>query len=489
MPGPAASGDRAVRRLALSPASPAPSGADAALIRTILANATRHALIGWWSARGYDRQPAGSRLDLGGTDEEAIRSPASVGYALATSVALAADDADPDRTLLDRAREMAVRLVRSVAGHHRAVESGGWGDAWQSALWAALAGTAGWLLWDALDGRERDEVLAMVESEADRFLGWQVEYWKDRAGRFLRPCGDTAGEESAWNARLLFLATAMLPHHHHHAEWAVKGAELAIGAYATPRDLADHRPIRGRPLTDWLAGTNAEDDGGFVNHDRYHPDYVATITEMMAGGLVAALAGEPIPLEAIRGAGLEYRSLIERAWWPAPERPCPDGPAFVRPGPDNPRGTVYVPSSGAIHYPQGTDWGPARRANFMNLDTLVAAYDIDGLAEEARGWARRHGEALLAMQTRPLVGGALGDGRTYRAVDEDTYPLREEWVAAQAADMWLATWLVARDGTLTMTDAPLSIRPDVEASRPGRDAAAGSPGQPWAGPSGPGPRR
>ena len=109
----------------------------------------------------------------------------------------------------------------------------------------------------------------------------------------------------------------------------------------------------------------------------------------------------------------------------------------------------------------------------MNLDTLVAAYDIDGLAEEARGWARRHGEALLAMQTRPLAGGAVSDGRTYRTVDEDTYPLREEWVAAQAADMWLATWLVARDGALAMTDAPLPILPDAEASHAERDAAGG----------------
>jgi hypothetical protein len=96
------------------------------------------------------------------------------------------------------------------------------------------------------------------------------------------------------------------------------------------------------------------------------------------------------------------------------------------------------------------------------------------LAGEARGWARRHGEALLAMQRRPLPGGAPSDGRTYRTADEDTYPLREEWVAAQAADMWLATWLVARDGGLTTTDAPLpAILGDAEpdrlvAVRPGR---------------------
>lgn len=466
MPDPAATGDRAVPRLRVPDAPPAPSGADAVLVRRILANATRHALTGWWSARGYDRQDAGTLLDLGGIDEAAIRSPASMAYALATSVALRVDRSDPDEMPRERARVAAVRLAGSVAGRHRAVDAGGWGDAWQSALWAALAGTAAWLLWDELDRLGREHVVAMVESEADRFLGWQVEYWKDRAGRFLRPCGDSAGEESAWNARLLFLATAMLPQHRHRPRWAIKGAELAIGAYATPRDLADHRPIRGRPLSDWLAGTNAEDDGGFVNHDRYHPDYVATITEMMAGGLVAALAGEAIPVEAIRGAGLEYRSLIDRAWWPAPARPCPDGPAFVRPGPDNRRGTVYVPASATIHYPQGTDWGPARRANFMNLDTLVAAYDVDGMAGEARGWARRHGEALLAMQTRPLPGGAPSDGRTYRTADEDTYPLREEWVAAQAADMWLATWLVARDGGLTTTDAPLpAILGDAEPDR------------------------
>jgi hypothetical protein len=447
-------GDGAVRRIVLHGASPIPSSADALRIRAILANATLYALTGWWAARGYGTPSAGSLLELGGVDEDDIRAPASQAYALAVSATLGALDADGASRPAE-VRDVALHLVRSVAGRHRAAEPGGWGDAWQSALWAALAGTAGWLLWDDLGRADRDHVRLMVESEADRFLEWQVEYWKDRDGRFLRPCGDTAGEESAWNARLLYLATAMLPDHRHHAAWAYKAAELAIGAYATPSDLSDRRPIRGRPLADWLAGTNAEDDGGFVNHDRYHPDYVATITEMMAGGLASALAGAPIPAEAVRGAGLEYRSLIDRAWWPAPERPCPDGPAFVGPGPDNPRGTVYVPGSADIHYPQGTDWGPARRANFANLDTLVAAYDVDGLAGEAGRWARRHGAALLAMQTRPLPDGAPSDGRTYRSTEEDTYPLREEWVAAQAADMWLATWLVARDGRLTTTDAPL----------------------------------
>src|SRR5512141_1300232 len=115
-----ASGGRSVRPVDLTGSSSVPSGAEAARIRAILANAPRHTLTGWWTDRGYDRQPVGPLLDLGGIDEDDIRSPASQAYALAVSMTLGAFGADAVGRPVERARDVALRLVRSVAGHHRA---------------------------------------------------------------------------------------------------------------------------------------------------------------------------------------------------------------------------------------------------------------------------------------------------------------------------------------------------------------------------------
>ena len=78
-----------------------------------------------------------------------------------------------------------------MAWHHKA-NSGekGWGDQWQSALWAAQGAEAAWFLWDKLSEQTRNLVLKMLIHEADRFIGYQVPYYQDKEGRIVTP-GDT----------------------------------------------------------------------------------------------------------------------------------------------------------------------------------------------------------------------------------------------------------------------------------------------------------
>jgi hypothetical protein len=434
-----------------------PTDTDSVRVRSILANTNKYALGTWWNTtKNYDSQ-TGTYLDFGGTTEANIRPAASEAYALA--VALATGGYDPAATGVSEsaARTIALKLTRSLAYRHVANTSGGWGFGWQTALWAALAGTSGWLLWADLSSTDREYVRKMVEFEANRFIGWQVPYWMDRNGALLRPCGDTAAEESAWNARLLFLAPTMMPQHSRRSGWTYKANELSIGAFARPGEVTGSADVRGRPLGDWLEGTNINNDGSLVNHSIYHPDYMTTISEMISGGFAPALSGAAVPTNSLRGTSLEYEALIDKQWWPAPAVPCTGSPAFIAPGPTNPTGTMYVDGSDSIYYPEGNDWGTTRRVHFADLDVMVRAYGLDGLvAEKADVWEPLHAQKALDMQLRLLPGGGASDGSTYRTAAEDTYPGREEWVAARAAEMWLTKWLV-HQGALDTTNSAEQI--------------------------------
>jgi hypothetical protein len=145
--------------------------------------------------------------------------------------------------------------------------------------------------------------------------------------------------------------------------------------------------MRGRPLGDWLEGTNVTNDGSLVNHSIYHPDYMTTITESISGGLVPALAGDPLPTNALHGTSLEYDALVDKQWSPPPAVPCSGSPAFIGPGAGNPTGTMYVDGSDAVYYPEGNDWGTTRRAHFATLDAMVRGFGLDSLvAEKADYW-------------------------------------------------------------------------------------------------------
>lgn len=434
-----------------------PVDEDSVRIRSILANANKYALTTWYSTvKNYDEQ-TGAYLDFGGIAEPNIRPAASQAYALAIALATGAYDAEATGVSEVAARSIALRLARSLAFRHRVNTTGGWGFDWQTALWAAMAGNAGWLLWADLSATDQEYVRAMVEFEANRFIGWRLPYWRNRAGTLNGACGDTKAEENAWNSRLLFLAGVMMTKHSRRSGWAYKANELSIGAFASPADLVSSEDVRGRPLSDWLEGTNINDDGSLVNHSIYHPDYVTTLSEMVSGGLIYGLSRRPIPGNALHGAALLYQSLVDKQWWPAPALPCPGSPPYQAPPAENPTGTMYVDATDGIYYPQGNDWGTTRRAHFAELDAMIGAFGLDtAVAEKAVTWERLHAQRVIEMQQRPLPGDVPSDGSTYRTAAEDTYSGREEWVAARAAETWLTKWL-AHQGALLTTNEPDQI--------------------------------
>ena len=121
----------------------APTDADSVRLRAIMRNPNKYALTTWWdTVKNFDAQ-TGAYLSFGGTGEHNIRPAAAEALALAISLQTGAYDASATGVSASEARTKAARLTASLAHRHLATSSGGWGHAWQSALWAALAGLAG----------------------------------------------------------------------------------------------------------------------------------------------------------------------------------------------------------------------------------------------------------------------------------------------------------------------------------------------------------
>jgi hypothetical protein len=434
----AADGSWVVPSPLLDRAVPAPARSTTRQVRGSLEQSERY-LLGsqydslWRATRSH------AYLSLLGSprhDELAIRLPAM--SALAVAIGLRTGAADP--TVVGASAGAATRyvdqLVRSIACAHEAVSPDGWGLGWETPHWAMLAGAAAWLVWDRLTPQTRTDVTAMLVAEADHESQLAVPYWGRPDGSIATP-GDTKAEDCAWGASLLSLASSMMPSAPHASLWRASSAELAVAAYSTLPDVSSPTLVNGVPLSTRLQGFNAYSDGTVENHQRIHPDYASNIQLLWLAGDFARLAGRWVPEAMFHNAGLVYSSLSTHAFQAG--APSPAGGVFADPG-----GTVYVPGSNTIYYPQGDDWGVVRRAFWVSLDAHAMVYSS---YVGATGWPAADALAQHENGQRALwrTSGA-DDGRTYSvdpliAAQEDTYPGREEYAAQNLATAWLALYV------------------------------------------------
>lgn len=424
--------------------TPSPPGdADSRRARTVLLNAIRYSLTQWYQARGYHTQ-SGRFLDLGSIGEHRIRSAGSVAMALAVALQLGIYDRRDVTVSRADAEQRALKLIRSLAFRHRVnIGSLGWGHGWQSSLWALYAGTAGWLMWDRLPAGDAEMVRRMVEDEAIRLVGFDVEYYRGADDQLTGREEQSAQEENAWNAQSLYLAVNMMPDHPQRSAWAYKAAELAISANARVVDRRSNTVrVGGRQVRHWLHGSNVEADGTVRNHSIVHPDYMATAAYSASAPLWYSLRRAATPDAMLWGADVIYQALVERAW---------DGR------------TIYIDGSGKIFYPEGTDWGKHRRINFAFFDAVARHFSLDrrvAPAKRAEIWEQRHAGAALELQET----SGHGDGRTYANDGQDAYRSREEWVTAHAALMYLTKWIAAQNAFAT-TSAFLPVVIDNQDDR------------------------
>jgi hypothetical protein len=383
-------------------------------VRDILLNTNKYSLTTWWNKQGFAKQ-TGTYLNFFGTGENNIRPSADEAFALAVSLKTGAYDESKTGVIKQLAEKRTKKIIISLAHAHLSNSGrGGWGNSWQSALWASKTGFAGWLMWDSLSEQERKEVKTMVIYEANRFNEYQPPYYRSVDGKINYP-GDTKAEENAWNATILQVALSMMPNHPNKQVWQDRMAELMLSAFARPADLKSEKKYLGQPLSEWLKGSNIENDGTLINQGKLHPDYMTTVSFNINSALTFSLAKKTIPSYALFNANRIYQALVDGEFY----------------------GTkIYQLDSGAISYPNGNGWGSMRRMNFALLDIEAATLKFDSMVnKKGNYWAGLHLKVVSDMQARSK------DGRTYINRSEDKYSGREQWVADLAAQAYLVKWL------------------------------------------------
>lgn len=335
-------------------------------------------------------------------DTGAVRKLTGPALAHAVGLRLGGYDDSIDRAA---AREQAIAILDAVAATHvTSVDEGeqgvgGWGRDWQSPIGVGQGALAAWLLWDELSPQTQAAYERLIADEADHLLTQPIFYYRDRAGKIIRP-GNTGSEEESWRARGLSLAVAMLPDHPNVEAWKENLVARELAAFAAPSDVKSDQIFAGKPLSEWLEGSNIEEDGTLINHRRIHPTYMRTPHATM-NVVHAKLAGQPTPASATHGIDRLY-SALRRLY--------------------NPDGTV--------RYPQGNDWGKDQVAVFYVHDLQMRLLGI--APEEARKWEQIHGERTLAKIE------ALGDGRAYAPGDFGEGYDAEYDIASKFAEAWLA---------------------------------------------------
>lgn len=385
----------------------------------LLQNTNKYAMNTWYNEVKKFSAQTGEYLDFGGKIERFIRPVSHEAFALAVCLRLNLFDPAVAGVSRGEAIERTVKLISSLAYRHKA-NSGksGWGDLWQSALWAAQAATAGWMMWDFLTPEQQEMVCKMTVYEADRFLDYKVPYYRDVQGKIIYK-GDSKAEENAWNSNILVIAKVMMPGHPHEKQWMRKAVELMISAYAAPSDLQSKKKVNGFRLNEVLNGSNIEENGLVVNHGIIHADYMCSIMHNTLNVWMFGLAGMKAPQAAQMNGGKVYYALTDLDF---------DGK------------TMYVKGAGGgassqMYYPQGNDWGLGRQDGYWLMDILAYSFGWDARSSvKAEDWAKARNRKMQEMQGRFTTGQYYGDR------SENKFDTREEWYAAQLAFGYLGLW-------------------------------------------------
>ena len=349
------------------------------------------------------------------TIEESVRRSANA--ALAGAVALTTSPwKNVNGISRTELRDYVRWQVRSLACEHGALTPGGWGNTWQSALWATTLGQAAWMIWDDLTPNEQALVAAMVYSEAEYASARGPRYHRNRLGQDLTP-GDSQADEVSWDLLAPALAMAMMPGNKQMPNWRNSLISMAIAAFSRPGDLHKVQEFNGVRPDIRLPGTNANEDGTVTNHGIVNPDYVQNVQHLWWAASLLRSGGQPVPEALFMNADIIYRALAVVDY---------PSPPYAAPG-----GTVYQPG-GQIYYPMGVSWGIRRPATFVGVDAF--ANDYAAADTNAAEYLAAHARDARALQLRWKDGHMYADGR-----EEESYRLgKEEYALQQMALAWWA---------------------------------------------------
>jgi hypothetical protein len=371
----------------------------------------------------YLDQPYYDAVHVHASLEESVRRSAN--EALAAAILLSTTKkAHPPGITRKQLTDFTRWQIRSLACLHGAITPGGWGNTWQSALWAVTVGQAAWMLWPELTKYERALVSIMVITEAEAAGARGPRYFRNRLGQELTP-GDSQSDEVSWDLMAPALALAMMHDHPNAPRWRRHLIAMSIAAFARPQDLHRDATFNGVRLDIRLPGTNANEDGTVTNHGIVNPDYTQNVEHLWWAATLLRAGGVPVPESLFLNADIVYRALAKVDF---------TSPPYAAPG-----GTVYQPG-GQIYYPMGISWGTRRPATFVGVDAFARQYAAKDT--NAAQYLRDHAADARAMQLR------FPDGRMYAAgTGEDSYKLgKEEYALQQMALAWWAGAVGSRTG-------------------------------------------
>lgn len=380
----------------------------------VLNNAMKYAMNTWWNSTAQSLLA----LPLNPTNpQDAIRRLGMAALGISTSVATGSYSESYVGVSSSAALQRTILLIDRVASQHVTNTPGGWGDSWQSPMWAGVVGRAAWYIWNDLPSTTKTYVTRMIEHEANYGAGKKIKYMRNKIGTVLSP-GDSGAEEVAWTMSAAQVAVVMLPNHPLRKMWMAFIAQSSLAAWARPQNVDSTTMVNGAPISTWINGSNAEADGTVINHNRVASDYSTTFYDNLNAAPLFALSNYSLPQ-----ASLFFIEPIYTAF-----TTVPFNGQFT-----------YVPGTGDIYYPQGNDWGTGQRLPYALADALATTYNIN--LSVADQYLNLHLDAVLTQQ------GRFTDGHTYLDDTEYNYPGKEEHTMQLASQLYLTLYL--RDNGLT----------------------------------------
>ncbi len=376
-------------------APPSHLGPETALSKTYLRLLTRYVQLARTNLHDWPAEPGAKFHKTDGSQEHAVRQNASVALDFATVLTADTFDESAAGATREQVRADAVALIRYLAVTHNANflptgDGKSWGDHWQSAFWAAVAGQAAWLIWPDLPDDTKVMVARMVIHEADRYNQRPPDNGENH---------DTKAEENAWNSEVIALAPCMFPQHPNAPLWRERAIVYMINSFSTAADSTNETIVDGRRVKDWVTTTNIHSDFTLENHNRVHPDYLSTFTLNLRNALYYQMAGQPVPQAMFHHVN-DCVAVIEH----------------------------LTATNGSFFYVNGQDWWPHRHELPMLVGGLVSVLLHDGKAAAMENAGL---QSLLKLHCR------FTDGRCF-AAQEVNYPNVEEELMARYAELYLA---------------------------------------------------
>jgi hypothetical protein len=297
------------------------------------------------------------------------------------------------------------KIVVADVNAHVANASGGWGNAWQSPLVAGSLANCVILMPDLFSASEKEAVKDMLLSECDYVMSITSQsllYWKDENGTELN-VGDTKSEECYWNAMPLGAALVLCTDAQNYDDIAEAFVRLNIIGGSTPSDSESWKTISGFQLSS-LNGSNVQDNGIIINHNRVHPHYMVAMECSIFETLgTMAHVGFLIPEGAIYGKDRIAKALHDVEF---------ENTEYDTPYEGN-GGTIYQPGNWNIYYPQGNDWSSPNKIaiNEAAFDKCIKEMGLDTSCDWD-AWAGLHLTLPEYLQDRHEDGHLYEDGET-----------------------------------------------------------------------------